>query len=255
MDTDRLSKKEEWADEWAQADVMLEFDPNTVFFRDIHKLCQRHLPFDKTMRCLEVGCYPGTYMWYFNKYFGYQASGIEYVDECIEPCKKFMETLGVDADVIHDDFFEYEPNDELWDVVVSFGFIEHFHDTQAVIQRHLDMVKPGGYLVLVIPNHAGLNGQIMKIMDEEKYEIHNLMPYKQMEAALNKTKQAKILEGGYYGHIGFWNACLYPAIQKWPKLPYLMVQKPLALLERLGAYIVPNTPYLSPNSALIAKKL
>ncbi|GJL84785.1 MAG: hypothetical protein DHS20C02_05600 [Micavibrio sp.] len=254
MNSDRLSKKEEWAEEWAQSDVMLEFDPNAVFFRDIHNLCQRHLPYDKNMKCLEVGCYPGTYMWYFNKFFGYQASGIEYVEECIAPCKKFMGSLGIDAEIIYGDFFEYSP-EKLWDVVVSFGFIEHFKDTQAVIQQHLDMIQPGGYLVLVIPNHAGLNGTILKFLDQEKYKIHNLMSYKDMASGLKDTKQAEILEGGYYGHIGFWNAALYPKIANWPRIPHFVTQKSLAVVERAGAYIVPNTRYLSPNSALIARKL
>ncbi|MCB9989380.1 MAG: class I SAM-dependent methyltransferase [Rhodospirillales bacterium] len=251
----KLSSKEDWAEEWSGGNPMLTFDPTLPFFRDIHKLCQHHLPVSSGMRCLEIGCYPGTYMWYFNTYFKHKVSGIEYVDECVPRCKENMASLGIDAEIIHADLFDYKPPAELWDVVASFGFIEHFTDTQDVIQRHLDLLKPGGYLVLVIPNHAGLNGKILKAVDKDKHAIHNLMPYDQMANAVEKTCQAEIIEGGYYGHLGFWNTDLYPKIDKMSTIPYYASKVPLYILERIAPYVVPNTQFFAPNSALIAKKL
>jgi len=39
------------------------------------------------------------------------------------------------------------------------------------------------------------------------------MDYQRMADAVIATGRAEILEGGYYGHIGFWNTCLY----RWSK--------------------------------------
>ena len=245
-----------WEKEWSGAPPFLTFDPERPFFSDIHALLQKHLPKDSSLRCLEVGCYPGTYMWYFNHHFGYRVSGIEYVESCIGPCRENMKSLGIDAEIIHADLFSYKPKEgqPLWDVVVSFGFIEHFDDSRAVIDRHLDLLKPGGILVLVIPNHAGLNGRILKSIDREKYDIHNQMSYERMEAALRETGRAAIIEGGYYGHIGFWNTAVYSKAMAMGKLAYFCARAPLYVVEQVGRYIVPNGKFFAPNSALVARK-
>lgn len=253
-----LTSKEYWAEEWGtNAPQNITFEPDTPFFCDIHRLFKKHLPKNPELRCLEVGCYPGTYMWYFNKYFDYKVSGIEYVDSCIGPCEENMKSLGVDATVIHADLFAYEHKaaEELWDVVTSFGFIEHFDDTKTVIDKHLDLLKPGGHLALVIPNHAGLGGKILKFIDKEKYVVHNLMSYERMEKALLDTGRAEIIEGGYYGRIGFWNTALYSKMMEKGRLAYVLVRAPLYIVEHIGRYIMPNTKFFSPNSVLVAKKL
>lgn len=255
-DTNFLATKDHWAQRWSSQDPHIEFDPEKPLFRDIHKLFQKHLPKGPNVRCLEVGCYPGTYLWYFHKYFGHHVSGLEYVGECAAQCQELMQKKNIDAEIIHGDLFSYSvPEDKLWDVVTSFGFIEHFDDVVPSIQCHLNLLKPGGLLAIVIPNHSGLNGKIMKAVDHEKYKIHNHMDYAAMANAVKKTGQAEIIEGGYYGHIGFWNTALYSKVRKKGKFPYYAVRAPLYVIEAAGQYIMPNTQFFSPNAAIIAKKL
>lgn len=250
-----LTTKEYWAEEWGNEAQKVTFDPQTPFFSDIHRLFQKILPKDKSMTCIEVGCYPGTYMWYFNQYFDYQVSGIEYVDHCIQPCEKNMQSLGIEAEIIHADLFDYKDNGKRWDVVTSFGFIEHFDDTKTVIDKHLDLLKSGGYLALVIPNHAGLGGLILKHIDPDKYKVHNLMSYEAMKKGLLDTGRAEIIEGGYYGRIGFWNTALYSKMAEKGRWAYILVRAPLYIVEHLGRYIMPNSKFFSPNSVLIARKI
>jgi 2-polyprenyl-3-methyl-5-hydroxy-6-metoxy-1,4-benzoquinol methylase len=42
--------------------------------------------------------------------------------------------------------------------VISFGFIEHFDNPENVIQKHLDLLKPGGILIVGVPNFTGIHG-------------------------------------------------------------------------------------------------
>jgi SAM-dependent methyltransferase len=42
-----------------------------------------------------------------------------------------------------------------YDVVMSIGVIEHFRDPADVVQRHINLLKPGGTLILQVPNLAG----------------------------------------------------------------------------------------------------
>lgn len=255
VEPDRLSSKEHWDQRWeSEGPQRIRFDPERPVFREIHALIQRNLPRDPAYRFLEVGSYPGTYMWYFHHYYGYQVSGLEYVEWCCERSRELLADVGVDADVIHADLFAYEPPaDALWDVVGSFGFIEHFSDTAAVIERHLALVKPGGYLVLVIPNHHGINGRILRTVDPDKYETHNLMSYEDMERGVLDVGGADILEGGYLGRFGLWGTGLYARLARRPRYQYRAVRAPLWVAEHLGR-LLPNTPYLSPSAALIARK-
>ena len=50
----------------------------------------------------------------------------------------------------------------LFDVVMSRGFIEHFDEPSSVVDRHLDLLKPGGLLVVSIPNLRGVNGLLTR---------------------------------------------------------------------------------------------
>ena len=253
----RLSTKKQWDNIWSGEHIRnLTFDPEQPTFSDLHNLFQMLLPKDKNFKFLEVGCYPGSYMWYFNKYFGYQVSGLEYVDWCCESTREKLQTVGIEGEVIHGDLFEYNPSSakKLWDVVASFGFIEHFTDVVPVIKKHLDLLKPDGYLILVIPNHHGLNGRILKNVDTAKYKIHNLMSYDEMRQALKITGKARVISGGYFGRIGFWNTDLYPLLKKKGRLIYIPVRGILWMCERVGR-ILPNSAFLSPNIAMVAKKL
>ena len=225
-------------------------------FADLHRFFSRILPKDESLKFLEIGAFPGSYMWYFNKFFGYQVSGLEYVDWCCDQAKELLRKAGVHSDIIHGDLFEYSPSleDRRWDVVASFGFIEHFQNITEVIKLHLNLLKRNGYLLLVIPNHQGLYGRILKRMDYESYRTHNMMSYEDLYKALVETHQIEILEGGYYGHLGFWNCGLYSFMKVWGKLPYILVRSPLYLLEHIGQ-LIPNSIRFSPNMAVIARKV
>jgi SAM-dependent methyltransferase len=156
--------------------------------------------------------------------------------------------------VIHADIFSYAPGDRRWDVVGSFGLVEHFDDPAQVIRRHLELLVPGGYLVLAIPNHAGINGQILDRVDRHKSSLHNHMSYEDLERSVRSAGSVEILEGGYFGHFGFWNTGIYGKLNAIHRGLYLGARLALSPLERLGA-LLPDTKRFSPNSALIARKV
>ena len=75
--------------------------------------------------------------------------------------------------LIQEDFFSFD-SDIKYDIVCSFGFVEHFEDTEPVLRRHCHLVKPGGRLLITMPNFLGLNGLLHKWFDPENYNKHNL---------------------------------------------------------------------------------
>ncbi len=123
---------------------------------------------------LEVGCAPGRWLAFLASEFGLLVSGIEYTKDGAEATRRNLTMLGVRFDRVDEaDFFAMTPR-PIYNVVVSFGFVEHFTDTRAVIERHAEWVRPGGLLVLGVPNFTGIHGWMQKFLDPEILERHNL---------------------------------------------------------------------------------
>lgn len=256
-ESNRLSTQNEWEKRWAKnmASESLGFNPLQDSFIDLHRLFMRTLPVSSDLRFLEIGCYPGSYMQYFHDYYYYQITGLEYVKECCEKARKSFLEKKIPADIIHADFFDWgidEP-DMRFDVVASFGFVEHFSDVSPVLNRQFSLVKEGGYLIVVVPNHSGIYGEVLKQIDTEKYLTHNRMDLADLQKAMSSLKQAQIVEDGYFGRLGFWNCGLYSKIKEYGRLPYLMVRAPLWCMEK-AARLLPNNSKTSPIIAAVIRK-
>jgi len=169
-------------------------------------LFSRHLPHDDATSVLEVGSAPGHLLVRYHDYFGYQPYGLDYSEEGVEINKEVFRSNGLDdSRVIHADFFAEEFHDEYhegFDVVASHGFIEHFEDARSVVEKHLALVKPGGHLVITIPNFRGGNGLLLRLVDREQLDIHNLdIMAKDTFAGLFVQEGLETLFCGYSGTI------------------------------------------------------
>ena len=54
----------------------MRFNPDIPIYREMHRKLRGLLSFDRTLRFLEIGAFPGQLLWYFSTYFGYQVSGL-----------------------------------------------------------------------------------------------------------------------------------------------------------------------------------
>jgi 2-polyprenyl-3-methyl-5-hydroxy-6-metoxy-1,4-benzoquinol methylase len=64
--------------------------------------------------------------------------------------------------------------EESYDVVSSFGVLEHFENPRLVIENHVRLLRPGGTLVVSIPNFIGWNGLFRDSFDPTIKPTHNL---------------------------------------------------------------------------------
>ncbi len=58
--------------------------------------------------------------------------------------------------------------------MISLGFIEHFDNPDKVVELHLNWLKPGGILMLGVPNFNGVYKIIQGALSPEILEKHNL---------------------------------------------------------------------------------
>jgi SAM-dependent methyltransferase len=123
---------------------------------------------------LEVGCAPGRWLAFLSRELGLHVSGIEYTTEGAAATRRNLQLLGIPyGDVRDADFFAVAPS-PVYDVVVSFGFVEHFSNVATVFERHAAWLRPGGRLVIGVPNFAGVHGTLQRILDPSVLALHNV---------------------------------------------------------------------------------
>jgi len=122
---------------------------------------------------LEIGCARSVWLPFFSKEFGFNIYGIDYSEIGCQQAMQILSKESVMGEIVCADLFS-PPRSmlETFDVVVSFGVLEHFKDTEVCIAAFSKFLKPGGLLITNIPNMLGLNGLLQKIINRAIYNIH-----------------------------------------------------------------------------------
>lgn len=131
-------------------------------------------------RFLEIGSAPGYNSLAFQQNYGLIPYGLEYSEPRVRAQRELYRLCGLPEDlVIQGDFFDERVVDPLrasFDVVASFGFIEHFEDPADVVARHLALLRPGGLLLVGVPNlgRGSANGWLARRYTPAIYAMHNV---------------------------------------------------------------------------------
>src|SRR6478736_1896451 len=117
-------------------------------------------------RLIEVGCAGSAWLPYFAREHGLTVTGLDYSPRGCEQAEAVLATAGVAGEVVCADLFA-PPAAQVgrFDVVFSFGVVEHFTDTTACIRALAALVAPGGRLITVVPNMNGTTGWLQKMVD------------------------------------------------------------------------------------------
>jgi len=178
----------------------LDYDERSILFTD---LFDRFLP--KTGTCFEVGCFPGNFLVYLARRFGYRVSGIDYVPDAREHMRAYLERLGCQVDdLFFEDFLRFTPTGR-YDVVCSFGFVEHFENLKAVLAKHVELVAPGGTLVVSCPNFRYVQYMLHWMLDRTNLRRH-VIPVMNLRrwTSILRSQGMEILHAGYYRTFDFW---------------------------------------------------
>ncbi len=224
-------------------------------------LCKKYLPYNTGYKVIEVGCAPGKYLIQLHTLLGYIPYGVEYSEKGVEITKENFKRAQIDpSHVMYGDFFDaqfQQLSREQYDVVFSRGFIEHFDDVSHVVDLHRDMVRVGGYVVIMIPNLQGINTMIAKFLNRSSFDLHNtsIMNTEVFNALFPDTMYKKL----YCGYLGLFSIGLFNTDKKWKYYIYrilLLVQRPFDMLLR---FCVPTgsltSRYTSPYLLCIAQKI
>lgn len=179
---------------------LLRYDPMDVPFKDV---------FERYLRpggsCFEVGCYPGTFLIYLGQRFGYSVGGIDTAPQTISSFPGHIASHDVRVGEFHqEDFFTFQAP-RTYDVVCSFGFIEHFTDYLDVLDRHVRLLSPGGTLVISCPNFRYLQYCLHRWLDPVNLSRHVLAAMDPVAwRGRLQSLGMEVLHAGYHGTAGFW---------------------------------------------------
>jgi 2-polyprenyl-3-methyl-5-hydroxy-6-metoxy-1,4-benzoquinol methylase len=169
----------------------------------------KFLPNIRGAKFIEIGSAPGDYSVQFSKRFGCIPYGVEYSEGGVKLNREVFKENSFNPDnVIHADFFSDEfiaRHQEKFDGVMSKGFIEHFDDVKSVIDRHMRLLKPGGHLIVTIPNLSGVNYVLAGLLDEGAIPRHNVTIMKRkVYRDLFQRSDLQPLFCDYYGTFSFY---------------------------------------------------
>ena len=95
--------------------------------------------------CFEIGFLPGYILTYLSKHFRYTVSGIDLTPFDETEVRERMVLDGANVGkLFRGDFLQFA-SDEEYDVVCSFGFLEHFSNPEVIIKRHISLLRPEGH--------------------------------------------------------------------------------------------------------------
>lgn len=100
-------------------------------------------------------------------------TGLDYAETGCELLTRRAAIEGVVVEVLHRDLFA--PTPELrarFDVIYSIGVVEHFTELPVVLRAMGALLAPGGTMVTLIPNMAGVLGSLTRRWNRAVYDLH-----------------------------------------------------------------------------------
>jgi len=199
-----------WDQQWSNVRLPVEVREadSTPYIREILNIFKLYLSKDNNMNILEIGGAPGGYLAYLARNFRYNVSAIDYSEV---GCKKILENFKIlnmpltvyNIDIIHDNLSQVP----LFDLVYSLGLIEHFSEPLTIIEKHINLIKPNGLLLLGVPCFLGINKIFFKILKPDVLYWHNLST---MDIGNWKIYEEKFgLSTIFKGYLGGWEPRIY----------------------------------------------
>jgi 2-polyprenyl-3-methyl-5-hydroxy-6-metoxy-1,4-benzoquinol methylase len=225
-----------------------------ALFRQIFSTMQTE---GKTL--LEVGCAQSRWLPYFAREFGFSIWGLDYSEIGCQQERQLLNRAGIPGEIVCADLFA--PPETMcgeFDVVTSFGVVEHFEDTAACIGAMAKFLKPGGMVLTFIPNQRGAIGCLQKLFNRPVYEMHVPLRARDLRAA-HEAAGLRVARCHYFLSMGFGVVELSgldpdaaSTRSKWFLLNNLIRLSTLNLMLENRVAPLPTTRLLSPYVVCVA---
>jgi 2-polyprenyl-3-methyl-5-hydroxy-6-metoxy-1,4-benzoquinol methylase len=155
---------------------------------------------------LEIGAGDSPWLPYFaRKHPGSRFAGLDYSKA---GCERLAERAAAicqatTIDIYHQDMFAMESAlHGRFDLVLSFGVVEHFTELSHALLAQREYLKDKGLMFSLIPNMAGSIGYLTKLFNRKIYEMHNPHDWHSFFDG-HRGAGLTVISGGYLGSINF----------------------------------------------------
>lgn len=215
---------------------------------------EQFIPQSKGGSAIEIGCFPGRFLTVFGE-LGYRLNGID-LNPKVTQIKPPLEKYGYAVDDIYYQDFLSMSSSQKYDVVSSFGFIEHFINLEEILLKHVSLLSDGGYLVLETPNFKGKIQYLFHLLFDtpnlKRHVIKNMDPFYWKEILDRSGFKFEYLSCEYIGGMDFWTDSDQPKFQNF-------LAKVVKRIWTVIKYLLPvrkfNGKNISTGCILIAKKV
>jgi SAM-dependent methyltransferase len=171
-----------WERLWDESSLPDPVDPRAPGVR-YHVRRQLHALFSRYMggggpppRVIEVGSARSAWLPYFALEFGCEVAGMDYSPLGCRQSEETLRRAGVEGEVACADLFDPPAHmRDSFDVVVTFGVVEHFDDTSRCIGALAELLRPGGRVITIIPNNVGAVGWLQRTINRPVFDLHVLL--------------------------------------------------------------------------------
>ncbi|CAN5554845.1 hypothetical protein BH11BAC2_BH11BAC2_22450 [soil metagenome] len=201
---------EYWTSFWSQLEIPepINVSKKTISNYSVRKFHENYQEIFKDYstsgkKLIELGCGNSVWLSYFHQQYGFDITGLDYSEYGCEQTRKILKRDKISGTIIQGDIFS--PPIELieqFDIVCSFGVVEHFDDTKAAILAMKKFVKPGGMIILTVPNLKSITGFLQKIMNKPVYDIHVAMDKNYLTDKITQSG-FKVIKANYFIPISF----------------------------------------------------
>jgi len=161
-----------WDEIWKQPNTKKKFksiEKKLHLYLDISNILSFYLKGIKIKNpnVLELGCGGSPFFSYLQK--NLPEGNIIGMDRSLNALYLLKTThkTSYETNLVCGDIFKNPIRENRFDIVCSFGFIEHFRNPKMVLEVHKKLLKPGGIIVCLIPNLEGLPGSIINFLRAE----------------------------------------------------------------------------------------
>jgi len=259
----KLSDKEYWDNTYRvehsdsiTVDGFRHFSSKQIY----DSICQLQL---EGKKILEIGAGDSQWLPFLaREYPDAQLSGLDYSEIGCRRLQEKSDRLGLNINVIQGDLFD-PPEDcvEQFDVILSFGVVEHFDHLNEVMAAIAKFLKPDGRIYTIIPNMSGLIGSLAKAYDKSVYDIHN--PHDR-ESLVSGHLQAGLVvdSSSYVGSNNFrvLSSCIDSSSKdkssRWKRWSYLWLSRLTFVTWYFESrfFTLPRTAWLSPYVCCVSRR-
>jgi len=179
MVSNTLTGREYWQNYWKSANTGAAEVKRTASGLSINAILDvfdKYLPVDNRIHALEIGGAPGQYLIYMARNFKYNVHSLDYSKIGNDQTLKNLKIANIPVQIYERDLLSDNLKRDLpcFDIVYSLGLIEHFVNLKSVVNKHLELLKTDGILLLGVPNLGGIYKIILRRTAPEHLAFHNL---------------------------------------------------------------------------------